>query len=805
MTHQRLRTLLATLGVTALMTLPRVNAQTPAAAAPEAANNNAASESAIQLPAFEISSEKDQSYVGTSSLSSTRVAVDLSELAQSVKVLNNSFLTAINPTMMSDILDYVGGGQNGQLNWTPGRMNIRGFTGDADYVDGFAPGAATALDSFPYDRFEVIKGPSAIFLAADGSPGGVVNKITKDPQEKSATSIMAQTGLYDGNEVALDSTGAITKDGKLTYRIIGAESYWNDYYDYVYMHRFTGMFALSYKFNENTKLTIKAEDSQANWPSYNGLPIDPRTLQMIALPYNSTQDLNAPQNWRHDDVKRIWGSFNTRLNQYIAVSVRGMRAFDRADRLESIAPTWNEGTATGTALINGVSTPVTFLGGRWTTPATVGTSETTAPVNYVVKNGVTYVTDSWAGVSNYAGGAIPRSTMNVDDSHGTYNDIQADVNFNYDSKYFKELLLVGGEHRDAPGETETWKTGVSSSAWYPYAPGTPATVVTNYVTPSAYTQSLSLQNRGYILETLKALDDRVILSYGLSRACTYSGSFNYLTGAWTGAPGGYNINKNLVQYGLVVKVLPGVSLFTGYNQNFAVNGTGTLNGVVNQPLPAKSGKQHEVGVKTEFLNKKITINVSYFDVQQQNNTVPSFPSDPLNPNVLIPGVISRGFDGDMTFAVSSNLYLIGTFANYSAKSILSPAYDGAQGGLFVQPGTGHVAYGSIPVDNTAEQTESLYGLYKFTSGKLKGLQIGLGENFQSKRAITDGPDQVFWGYLPARTVVDSNISYTYNSHIKYTVTINNLLDKKYIYSSRSEDVIVPGEPINIKVAITYSL
>ena len=46
MTHQRLRTLLATLGVTALMTLPRVNAQTPAAAAPEAATNNAASDRA---------------------------------------------------------------------------------------------------------------------------------------------------------------------------------------------------------------------------------------------------------------------------------------------------------------------------------------------------------------------------------------------------------------------------------------------------------------------------------------------------------------------------------------------------------------------------------------------------------------------------------------------------------------------------------------------------------------------------------------------------------------------------------------
>ena len=250
----------------------QIHAQTAAtnttatAAADTPVNNDATQEKAVELPAFEISSDKDASYVGTSSLSSTRVAVDLSELAQSVKVLNNSFLVAINPTMMSDILDYVGGGQNGQLNWTSGRMNIRGFTGDADYVDGFAPPSATALDGFVFDRFEVVKGPSAIFLAADGSPGGIVNKITKDPQQTPSTTLHVQTGLYDGNEVGLDTTGAVTKDGKLTYRAIIAQSYWNDWYDYVYMHRFTGMFALSYKLNENTKLTIKAEDEQVVWP-----------------------------------------------------------------------------------------------------------------------------------------------------------------------------------------------------------------------------------------------------------------------------------------------------------------------------------------------------------------------------------------------------------------------------------------------------------------------------------------------------------------------------------------------------------
>jgi iron complex outermembrane receptor protein len=422
-----------------------------------------------------------------------------------------------------------------------------------------------------------------------------------------------------------------------------------------------------------------------------------------------------------------------------------------------------------------------------------------------VKNGVTYVTDSWAGAPTYAGGAIPRSTINADDSHTAYKDLQADLNYNYTGKNFTELLLVGGEYRNQPSHTITWKNGVSTTPWFPYAPDTPATVVSNYTAPSASTVQSLHQTRGYVLETLKLFESRLILNYGVSRADTHSSNWNVLTGTWIGAPGGFVATKNLVQYGLVYKVLPNISLFTGSNQNFAVNGTGTVNGVPNSVLPFKTGNQKEVGIKSEFLKKRLSINVSYFDVKQQNNTAPSFPSDPLNPNVLIPGVISRGFDGDLSFKVSNNFYMIGSFANYSAKSILGATYDGAQGAVFLQPGTGQIASYSVPVDNTAQHTMSIFGLYTFSSGDLKGLSIGLGGNYQSKRAVTDGTNQVFWGYIPERTVVDANIRYEYSKHITYALSINNLLNERYIYSSRSEDVLVPGAPINAKFSITYKL
>ena len=544
-----------------------------------------------------------------------------------------------------------------------------------------------------------------------------------------------------GNKVTIDSTGPLTKDKKLTYRLVAGYSYYKGYYKAVYMHRLTDLLAVSYDFSQDTKLTLKAQIGHADWPSYNGLPVDPRTGKMMDLPYDSTQDFDRPYNWRTDNPHSWSMDFSSRLNNYMAVSVRAMRAFNRTERLEAIAPTWQEGTATGTATIGGVSRAVTFLGGKWFFPATVGTSESLNPVNYYVSNGTTFVTDSWAGTPTYTGGAIPRSTINADDSHGSYNDIQADTNFNYTGHGFTSLLLLGFEHRNSPGYTITYKSATGSatgkapaaSDWYPYGGEGPIVMTTNYSTPSAYQQSQSKQDRGYALATLKLFGDRLIPSFGVSRASTMSGSFNALSRAYTR----YNLNANLVQWGVVYKVMKNVSLFTGSNQNFALNGTGTVNGVPGSVLAPKSGKQAEVGAKTTWLDGRFTLNVSYFDIKQQNNTVPSFPFDPLNPSVLVPGVISRGFDGDWTWKPTSKLYVMGSFANYTAKSVLGATFDGNQGSKFIQPGTKSIAYGSVPVNNTAQQTASFYAIYKHDSQ----WQFGLGPHYQSKRAVTDGPNQ----------------------------------------------------------------
>ena len=72
-----------------------------------------------------------------------------------------------------------------------------------------------------------------------------------------------------------------------------------------------------------------------------------------------------------------------------------------------------------------------------------------------------------------------------------------------------------------------------------------------------------------------------------------------------------------------------------------------------------------------------------------------------------------------------------------------------------------------------------------------------------KRAIDDNSgSKVFYGWLPARTVVDAVASYTTKS-ITYQLNVDNLLNKKYIYASRSSLVQVPGTPTNVRFSVTY--
>src|ERR1051326_2264793 len=191
--------------------------------APSTAAATGTDDETVSLPAFKVTSEKDVSLTGRQALSTTRIGVDLTDLAQSVVVLNKKFLDSASPTIMPKALTYVGGAQTGTINWSVDRYMIRGFVGEGDYVDGFRTQTDRNSDLNLIDHVEIIKGPAAIFIANQGNTvGGVINKISKSPTARHVGTFTAQIGLWEGNRADLDVGGPLAAGGRLSWRLLAA-------------------------------------------------------------------------------------------------------------------------------------------------------------------------------------------------------------------------------------------------------------------------------------------------------------------------------------------------------------------------------------------------------------------------------------------------------------------------------------------------------------------------------------------------------------------------------------------------------
>jgi iron complex outermembrane receptor protein len=761
-------------------------ASTPTAPVPaETATTPTASsdDQLIKLPAFTVDSTRyDTSPVGEEASSTTRIATDLFSLPQSVKVFNREMLDIINPENLSDMVNYVGGAQSGTLSWTSGRLIIRGFVSDGDYVDGFFPTTASNVDLFLYDRIEVIKGASAIFNAGT-PPGGLVSKITKSPTDYAFGNFTVQVGDFDADKAELDLGGPITNDGKLTYRFIATDQHSDGYYDNTYLHRALAAPMLKYAFSHDTQLTIKFFDWKTYWPSYNGFPLDPNTLGLYpGVPYTRNLSENAPYNWRKDVVQRTNALFTSRLNSWAALRLAGEYGLETSSRVESIATSWTDGTVAGA--------PAAQPGSGEFAAAAAG------------PNGVPYFFEA----PFVPGSSLLPRAITAQQVYNPDKDAQGDIDFNFKAGPVSQNILAGGEFVDDSYRTWTYQgPGTYTSPVNPYAITRPVVNV-NYGVPSALSDNLNQTGKIYIHDTAGFFDDRLSLSYTWIRVMNTQDQINDLTHATT--TGQYYVYQDLRQYGALFKVLPTVSVFYSQNQAFSPNAPNN-----NLPTPSQLDVTDELGAKFKSENNRLQGNVSYFEASASNNTVPSYPLNPLAPTVLIAGIVSHGFDGDFSYAISKNWFLMGTFADYKAFAPAQPANVAV-----IQPGLVGAAYGvngagiaatpqttlptKVPVDDVAEHTYSLLGKYAFTDATFKGLSIAVGVDYQGKRAITNNANQVFFGYIPGRTLVNLFADYKYG-HFSYSLNVDNLADTKYIYSARSVNVIVPGTSIDPKVSVTY--
>ena len=724
----------------------------------------------MRLPTFTLRSERDVGYAGQQALSTTRMGVPLGDLAQSLVVLNKSFLDDVNPTILAKALNYVGGAQSGTINWSVDRYMIRGFVGEGDYVDGFRTQTDKNTDLNLVDHVEIIKGPSAIFIANQGATvGGVINKISKSPTDYHVGAVTLQAGRWDGNRADLDLGGPLFPGSKLLWRLLVAGQDSKGYYDLTYEKRTSILPMLAYKFNEDTEAWIKFESFESRYSSYNGIPLDGRTNEIAAVPLRTNFNEDAPRNWRTDRFTRLWGQFTTRPNEFLAIRFAAFDSSDIQRRVESVlSPT-------------GATTP---------TVQSDGTLVFTPFAQYVIP-------PAYA-----AGQLIPRTVTAINRDDQPRREFQNDYVLNFRTGAASHTLLVGIDFIDYPQTTKTYSGGINSTAITsgidPFNALHPGSIQVNFDQPPAnVTERTQTFAKAYVLETASFLKNRLILSFGATRnhyaLSSTSATYNQNAGAAI-APviiPETILYKNLVQHGIVFKLWPTVSLFYGYNKNFSANPL-----QFGQFLPPQEGAQKEIGLKSDWAGGRVHISVNHFEVTQLNNSVPAFPQTTPPSQVLVPGTVSRGWDGDFTLSFNKNLDVVGSFALMRAQVPLPAPWN-----LAPQPYDGRV-YQNLPVNNVSEHNLAAWTRYKFTAPALKGLSVGVGVSYLAKRAVTDNANLIFYGYIPGRTLVDMAVNYE-TSRCKYQLNVDNVFNRDYIYSSRSNQVIVPGSPTNLRASVTY--
>lgn len=200
----------------------------------------------FELNPFQVTTSEDSGYFASNSISGSRIDVRIQDMPLTIEVVTSEFIEDTGATDLRDALRYsagillqsqndaFGGGfdsfggvnnpEGATANKSESSFKIRGFVTNNTLRNGFRRQHAT--DTINIDRIEIVRGPSALLYGV-GNFGGVVNYLTKTPQERFSTDISVGIGSEGWRRGSLDITGPIT-DG-LAYRLTAAGEQGDDW------------------------------------------------------------------------------------------------------------------------------------------------------------------------------------------------------------------------------------------------------------------------------------------------------------------------------------------------------------------------------------------------------------------------------------------------------------------------------------------------------------------------------------------------------------------------------------------------
>jgi TonB-dependent siderophore receptor len=270
-----------------------------------------------------------------------------------------------------------------------------------------------------------------------------------------------------------------------------------------------------------------------------------------------------------------------------------------------------------------------------------------------------------------------------------------------------------------------------------------------------YTSASTLTKTGlYGQLQLKPLDRWTFLLGG-RMSWWDSESRDLLTGKVTPVPNSSPKFTPLV--GAIYDLNEQSSLYASYAQTFVPQTDVDISGKV---LPPRTGSQMELGIKSEFFDKRLITHLAAFRILDKNRAMAD--PDDINGNAAIAGgeVRAQGWEAEISGQLRPGLEIIAGYAYTNTKYLRAPANQ----------------LGQVFSSATPKHSANLWIKRTWREGLLNRWSVAAGlRTVSSFHAESGGVRINGSGY----TVLNGQVGYQFNKTSSATLTVNNLLDKKY--------------------------
>ena len=676
----------------------------------------------------------------TSTLS--RMPVPLLDTPQTVNVITQQVMKDQNVTSVQDALRNVPG-----ITFTAGEggvqgdnITIRGFTARNDiYRDGIRDPGWYTRDAFSLERVEVYKGPSS-FAFGRGSTGGVINMVTKTPQDRDFYILEGTGSSAPGGRATIDVNKTF---GDVAVRL-AALGYDTDIAgrDAANIRRYGFAPSISYRLNESTKNTFSYVYQNDDNIADRGIPMLPGSY--FGTPYN--QPAPVPRNTYYgvltpgqNDVEQT--EAHNLTNKFEHEFAPGLKftnttGFSSVERFNRTRPVQMNATNLWNAPVGG----------------TQYTSATLTP-------GVPLSNIWMANTNHFQNQTNNQIVSNV-----------SDLNAKFKTGFLEHNVLVGTEvsheNRDNYRTTFADAYRVNYGSPNPYVSGTlnPTTAATE---SSANIFGVYAQDQVKVTNWLEVLGgvrydifDTKSAAYTITRATGATSAFSAL-----------NSSTDFVTYRAGVVLHPTENTSVYYMHGTSANPPAEYTSITNgqQALAPVLSETDEVGVKADVLNNKLNLTAAVFRTKKSGDYEQLITGDPTS-YVPVGDTQVEGFEFGATGKLTDRWSIFGGYTYLKSQvltSVVNPANVGHELAM------------------TPQNAFSLWSTYEVTPD----ITVGGGAYFVDARWSSVANN----ARIPSYWRFDAMAAYKVTKNFTLQLNIYNLADEYYFDTAAGAGYAVPGQ------------